>query len=125
MVSMLYGHSVAFHAMDEPVPPPDSLSPGIFSGRLDLFVPLESDFVLVTFDLELTGSQAGETIFDSKPFDVGFVHTEVHDSVFSDSHAVGSLVRTPKPLAAWVQQNIAAPAGVTSQQILGADPLKE
>eukprot|EP00966_Prymnesium_polylepis_P279310 6452896-Prymnesium_polylepis.1 len=111
--------------MDKRVPPPNSINPSIFSGQLDLFVPLEPDFVLVTFDLELTGSQAGETIFDSKPFDVGFVHTEVHNSIFSDSHAVGSLVHTPKPLTAWVQQNIAAPAGVTSQQILGADPLEE
>jgi hypothetical protein len=120
-----YGHSVAFHAMDKPVPPPASIDSSLYKGELDAFVGLEDDFIFSTFDTELTGMQAGETIFESKIFDVGFEHTAVHGSVFTHIDSFGSMAHTPKPLTNWVRQNIAEPAGVTAAQILSAPSLSD
>ena len=56
------------------MPPPGSLaSSTTFTGTLDAVITIPNECLLLVFDLELTGMFSGETIFDSKIFDLGAV----------------------------------------------------
>ena len=101
------------------MPPPEGCTA---SGSAS--VPLPCDYVLAAFDVEHTGTTAGETIFDPEIFGFGSAIFRATDGCLGSCLAkIDTLVRSTKSMTPKVFELIAEPAGVTSEKLLAAPAL--
>ena len=118
--------------LKEEPPPEEAAAAATFSGQLDAETPLPHSALVLAWDLEHVGCNAGEKLLDTEVFELGGELLRWAGGKVTPVQGVGefdSFVRSTKPMTRWVRENIAE-AGpesrrATAEKLLAAPALAD